>query len=233
MLLVLQNPKFIAIWEAQQKWSRFSQETRSATSTSSKEPAVVMQNAESQMKRRFKKFSEFSNGLRFRKIRATQQIHMQIMYEKARILILGASLWDVIKWHKMSGYQKPSFFLMWTLFKVFIDSVTILLLFYVLGFFFGLRACGILAPWPGIKSEPPAPEGEVPTGPPGESLSLPSLHWPSKTHTFLRNFQVSFGQRDLGLSSTFPRPSACLFFYLEFNQFCLVLFLLWYILTHT
>ena len=32
---------------------------------------------------------------------------------------------------------------MWTIFKVFIEFVTILLLFYVL--VFGLQACGILA----------------------------------------------------------------------------------------
>ena len=37
------------------------------------------------------------------------------------------------------------FFLMWTIFKVFIELVTVLLQFYVLGFF-GHKACGILAP---------------------------------------------------------------------------------------
>ena len=37
------------------------------------------------------------------------------------------------------------FFLMGTVFKVFIESVTILLLFYVLGLF-GHEACGILVP---------------------------------------------------------------------------------------
>ena len=37
--------------------------------------------------------------------------------------------------------------------------------------FFGHKACGILAPWPGIKPTPPALEGEVlTTGPPGKSL---------------------------------------------------------------
>ena len=36
--------------------------------------------------------------------------------------------------------------------------------------FFGLKACGILAPWPGIKPAP-ALEGKVlTTGPPGKSL---------------------------------------------------------------
>ena len=42
------------------------------------------------------------------------------------------------------------FFLMWTILKLFIEFVTILLLFYVFPFF-SLKACGILAPWPGIK----------------------------------------------------------------------------------
>ena len=60
-------------------------------------------------------------------------------------------------------------FLMWTILKVFIEFVTILLLFYVL--VFGPEACGILAPRPGIEPAPPALEGEVPTtGPPGKSL---------------------------------------------------------------
>ena len=37
--------------------------------------------------------------------------------------------------------------------------------------FFGLEACGILPPWPGIKPTPPEMEGEVlTTEPPGKSL---------------------------------------------------------------
>ena len=56
-----------------------------------------------------------------------------------------------------------------TIFKVFTEFVTILLLFYVYGFF-GHKACGILAPWPGIEPTPPPVKGEVPTtGPPGKS----------------------------------------------------------------
>ena len=35
---------------------------------------------------------------------------------------------------------------MWTIFKAFIEFVTISFLFYVLGLFFGHEACGILAP---------------------------------------------------------------------------------------
>ena len=55
-------------------------------------------------------------------------------------------------------------------FKVFIEFVTILLLFYVLGIF-GRKACGILFLQPGIEPTPPALESEVPTtGLPGKSL---------------------------------------------------------------
>ena len=38
---------------------------------------------------------------------------------------------------------------------------------------FGHKACGILAPQPGIKPTPPELEGEVlPTGPPGKSHNI-------------------------------------------------------------
>ena len=39
---------------------------------------------------------------------------------------------------------------MWTVFKVFIEFVTILLLFYSF-WFFDTKACGILVPRPGIE----------------------------------------------------------------------------------
>ena len=48
---------------------------------------------------------------------------------------------------------------MWTIFKVFMEFVTILFWFYVLGF--GHEACRILAPQPGIKPAVPALKGEV------------------------------------------------------------------------
>ena len=48
---------------------------------------------------------------------------------------------------------------MWTIFKVSIEFVTILLLFYV--FIFGHKACGILTPQPGIEPISPALEGKV------------------------------------------------------------------------
>ena len=62
---------------------------------------------------------------------------------------------------------KKNLFLMWTIFKVFTEFVTILFLF--LGFF-GHEACGCSAPRPEIESRPPASEVEVlATGPPGMS----------------------------------------------------------------
>ena len=51
------------------------------------------------------------------------------------------------------------FFFDVTILEVFIELVTILLLFLVL--VFGHEACGIFAPQPGIKPKPPALEGEV------------------------------------------------------------------------
>ena len=47
---------------------------------------------------------------------------------------------------------------MWTIFKVFIEFVTILLRFYVLVFWPRGEASGILAPRSGIEPEPPAVE---------------------------------------------------------------------------
>ena len=62
---------------------------------------------------------------------------------------------------------------MWTIFKVFIEFVTILLLFFLFFFFswflFGHEAYGILVPEPGIKPASPALEDrELTTGPPRE-----------------------------------------------------------------
>ena len=62
------------------------------------------------------------------------------------------------------------FFKIWTIFKVFIEFVTILLLLYFFVFFLGPKACGILALPPGIEPTPLASEGEVLTiGLPGKS----------------------------------------------------------------
>ena len=76
-------------------------------------------------------------------------------------------------------------FFMWTIFKVFIEFVIILLLFY------GHKACGILAPQPGIEPVPPALEGEVlTTGPPRLKhhllwASLGRSGWTSKSPAVL------------------------------------------------
>ena len=62
---------------------------------------------------------------------------------------------------------------MWTIFKVFIEFITILLLLFMF-WFFSQEACGILAPLPGIKPTPPALEGKVLTTRPPRK-SPPSL----------------------------------------------------------
>ena len=59
--------------------------------------------------------------------------------------------------------------LIWTSFNVFTEFVTLLLLLLMFCFF-SHKACGILAPRPGIEPTPHALEGDVPTtGPPGKS----------------------------------------------------------------
>ena len=59
-------------------------------------------------------------------------------------------------------------FTRWTTLKVFTEFVTILFLFLCF-WFFGLTACGILAPQPGIEPACPVLEGEVlTTGPPAK-----------------------------------------------------------------
>ena len=74
---------------------------------------------------------------------------------------------------------KDFFFLMWTILKVFIKFVTVLLLFYAL--VFGCQECEILVPWPGIELKPSSLEGKVSSiGPPGKSLLTyfwTSLSW--------------------------------------------------------
>ena len=68
------------------------------------------------------------------------------------------------------------FCFMWTIFKVFFEFVTILLLL-CFGFF-GCEACGILDPPPGIEPTPSALEGEVlTTGLPGKSQAFCFCTW--------------------------------------------------------
>ena len=73
----------------------------------------------------------------------------------------------------LSCFFLKIFFLIWTVFKVFVECVTILLLFYFFFFFFlasGLKAYRIFTPQPGIKPACPALESAgLTTGPPGKS----------------------------------------------------------------
>ena len=53
-----------------------------------------------------------------------------------------------------------------------------MLQYYFCSYVFGHKAWGILVPWPGIKPEPPAMEGEVwITRPPGKSHHSIINHW--------------------------------------------------------
>ena len=72
------------------------------------------------------------------------------------------------------------FFLMWIIFKVFIEFATILSRFMF--WFSGFEACGILAPQPEIEPAPPALEGKASTmAPPGKSLSSTQVAHQSPT----------------------------------------------------
>ena len=76
---------------------------------------------------------------------------------------------------------------------------------------FGSKACGILAPQPGVEPAPPALEGKVlTTGPPGKSLSY--LIFKSLRHfefIFVCGMRVSSNFTDLEqLIPTFPTPLA-------------------------
>jgi len=68
-------------------------------------------------------------------------------------------------------------FLCGQFFKVFIEFVTILLLFWV----FGHKAYVILAPWPGIESAPFALEGSVLTTEPPEKSPWFYFFWSDGT----------------------------------------------------
>ena len=63
-------------------------------------------------------------------------------------------------------------FLIWTVFKVFIEFITVLLVFYT--WFLALRHTGSQLPDPWIEPASPALEGGVlTTGRPGKSLLIP------------------------------------------------------------
>ena len=69
-----------------------------------------------------------------------------------------------------------NFFLMRTIFKVFIEVFTILILLLFMSWFFGREACGILARRSRIESLSPVLEGKVLTsGPPEKSPEMEVL----------------------------------------------------------
>ena len=63
--------------------------------------------------------------------------------------------------HSPLGFCAFFFFLMWTISKVFVEFVTILLLLFMF-WFFGQEAWGTLSTCPGIKPTPPTWKGKVP-----------------------------------------------------------------------
>ena len=77
---------------------------------------------------------------------------------------------------------------MWTIFKIFIEFVTVLLLFLCFGFL-ATRHVRFLAPWPGIEPTPPALEGKVLTT--GPSWKIPSLQLCISTSSSLQ-LQIVF-----------------------------------------
>ena len=82
-----------------------------------------------------------------------------------------------------------------TIFKVFVEFVTILLLFFMF-WFFGLEACGILAPWPRIQPTTPVLEVELLISRlPGKSLDHFGSLWNLSLCTWLTS--VSSPWKDL------------------------------------
>ena len=85
------------------------------------------------------------------------------------------------RWCTISIHHFTSLIFYLTIFKVFIEFTTILLLWFMF-WFFGHKACGILVSQSEIEPAPPALESKVlPTGQPGKSLS----------HDFLLNYNFS------------------------------------------
>jgi len=77
---------------------------------------------------------------------------------------------DVLCLCFFSSFLRIFFFWMVTILKVFIEFVTVLLLFFFNVLVFCPDACGILAPQSGVETTPPTLEGEVlPPGPSGRS----------------------------------------------------------------
>ena len=77
----------------------------------------------------------------------------------------------------------------------FLKSLLILLQYcfcFMLCFFFGYKACGVLAPWPGIKPTPPALKGDVLTGLPGKPHDIHNFRTMVAIHQPSNQFSHSF-----------------------------------------
>ena len=78
---------------------------------------------------------------------------------------------------------------MWTILKVFIEFVTLLLLLFMFCFF-GIQACGLLAPWPGMEPAPPVLEGEVLTTGPAREVSSTIIWHPATPNAITESSSV-------------------------------------------
>ena len=94
----------------------------------------------------------------------------QVSQEVGRV---GSCFWYTVQFLMLRNV----FLLLWTIFKVFIEFVTVLFLFSVFLFPFPY---GTLAHWPGMEATPPTVEGKgLTTGSPGKSLPATSSWWVS------------------------------------------------------
>ena len=106
----------------------------------------------------------------------TKTLGMWVSWTKKSFLgefhICKIGRWDLSSENcDLISVVKELFFFMWTIFKVFMNLLQYCFCFMF--WFFGLEACGILAPTPGMEPTPPALEGEVfTTGPPGKTQNV-------------------------------------------------------------
>ena len=95
---------------------------------------------------------------------------------KVLVIPLPPSTWARAFWFCFYFNIFFCLFLMWTIFKVFIEFVTILLLFHVLVFW--PQSIWNFSTQPGIKPAPPALEGELlTTGLPGKFQTRVLIWW--------------------------------------------------------
>ena len=77
---------------------------------------------------------------------------------KQKVIRESSTWWQSWKLCPFFFKKKKKRLFIWAIFTLFIEFVTILLLFYVL--VFGQKACGILVPQPAVEPAPPALEGK-------------------------------------------------------------------------